>query len=129
VISLATDVDISRGNSLVLASDNAAPQVKDFSTKVCWLYQQALVSGKTYLLQHGVHQTKAKISQIQNKLDVINQSIEEGIESLKLNEIGSISLRTAQPIMADHYAENPANGAFILIDEFSNSTVGVGFLN
>jgi sulfate adenylyltransferase subunit 1 len=129
VISLATDVDISRGNSLVLASDNAAPQVKDFSAKVCWLDQQALVSGKTYLLQHGVHQTKAKISQIQNKLDVINQSIEEGIESLKLNEIGSISLRTAQPIMADHYAENPANGAFILIDEFSNSTVGVGFLN
>lgn len=129
VISLATDVDISRGNSIVLASDESAAQIKDFSAKICWLDQQALVTGKTYLLQHGVHQTKAKIAQIQNKLDVINQSTEEGIDSLKLNEIGSIALRTAQPIIADHYADNPSNGAFILIDEFSNSTVGVGFLN
>ena len=129
VISLATDIDISRGNSIVLASDESAAQIKDFSAKICWLDQQALVTGKTYLLQHGVHQTKAKIAQIQNKLDVINQSTEEGIDSLKLNEIGSIALRTAQPIIADHYADNPSNGAFILIDEFSNSTVGVGFLN
>jgi len=128
VISLATDVDISRGNSLVLASDTSAAQLKDFSATICWLDQQALVSGKTYLLQHGVHQTKAKISQIHTKLEVIHQTVEEGVDSLKLNEIGSITLRTAQPIMADPYAENPANGAFILIDEFSNSTVGVGFL-
>ncbi len=129
VLSLETDVDISRGNSMVLASDVSVPQVKDFSARVCWLDQQALIPGKTYLLQHGVHQTKAKISQIEHKLDVIHQTIEEGIDSLQLNEIGSISLRTAQAITADPYADNPANGAFILIDEFSNSTVGVGFLS
>jgi len=46
-----------------------------------------------------------------------------------LNEIGKISLRTAQAISADKYAENPSNGSFILIDEFSNSTVGVGFVD
>jgi sulfate adenylyltransferase subunit 1 len=50
------------------------------------------------------------------------------VDTLKLNEIGTIALRTAQPISADQYAANPANGAFILIDEFSNSTVGVGFV-
>ena len=128
VISLETDVDISRGNTLVLATENDAPQVKEFSANVCWLDQQALVAGKTYLLQHGVHQTKAKISQIEHKLDVINQSTETGIDALQLNQIGAITLRTAQAIMADSYASNPANGAFILIDEFSNSTVGVGFV-
>lgn len=128
VISLATDVDISRGNSLVLANDASAPQIKEFSAHVCWLDQQALVPGKTYLLQHGVHQTKAKVSQIDNRLDVIQQTTDSGIDSLQLNQIGQISLRTAQPLMADRYAENPANGAFILIDEFSNSTVGVGFI-
>jgi len=129
VISLATDVDISRGNTLVLANDADAPQLKEFSAKICWLDQQALVPGKTYLLQHGVHLGKAKISQIESRLDVINQTVETDIQSLKLNEIGSISLRTAQPVMADAYEKNPANGSFILIDEFSNSTVGVGFLN
>jgi sulfate adenylyltransferase subunit 1 len=72
--------------------------------------------------------TKAKISQITERLDVVAQSSTEGVDSLKLNEIGRISLRTAQPISADVYAKNPAHGSFILSDEFSNSTVGVGFV-
>ncbi|MHA8060536.1 sulfate adenylyltransferase subunit 1 [Aquirufa beregesia] len=128
VITLTTDVDISRGNSLVLASDTQAPQLKDFAAHICWLDHQALSPGKTYLLQHGVNLTKAKISQITERLDVVAQTSSQDVDSLKLNEIGGIQLRTAQPIMADVYAENPSNGAFILIDEFSNSTVGVGFI-
>ena len=128
VITLTTDVDISRGNSLVLASDTQAPQLKDFAAHICWLDHQALSPGKTYLLQHGVNLTKAKISQITERLDVVAQTSSQDVDSLKLNEIGGIRLRTAQPIMADVYAENPSNGAFILIDEFSNSTVGVGFV-
>ncbi|MFY9160247.1 sulfate adenylyltransferase subunit 1 [Aquirufa ecclesiirivi] len=128
VITLTTDVDISRGNSLVLASDTQAPQLKDFAAHICWLDHQALSPGKTYLLQHGVNLTKAKISQITERLDVVAQTSSQDVDSLKLNEIGGIQLRTAQPIMADVYAENPSNGAFILIDEFSNSTVGVGFV-
>jgi sulfate adenylyltransferase subunit 1 len=129
VITLSTDIDISRGNTLVKASEEMAPQLKDFSAQVCWLDHQALSAGKTYLLQHGIHITKAKISQIIERLDVVAQTSTEHVDSLKLNEIGRISLRTAQAIHADRYAENPANGAFILIDEFSNSTVGVGFVS
>ncbi len=129
VITLSTDIDISRGNTLVKASEEMAPQLKDFSAQVCWLDHQALSAGKTYLLQHGIHITKAKISQITERLDVVAQTSTENVDSLKLNEIGRISLRTAQAIHADQYADNPANGAFILIDEFSNSTVGVGFVS
>ena len=47
---------------------------------------------------------------------------------IKLNEIGWITVKTANPIYADKYEDNPANGSFILIDEMSNSTVGVGFV-
>lgn len=129
VITLEHDVDISRGNTLVLAEDSSAPQLKDFSAKICWLDHQALMAGKTYLLQHGVHLTKAKIVQVVEKLDVVAQTADTQVDSLKLNEIGSIHIKTAQPIIADKYAENPSNGAFILIDEFSNSTVGVGFID
>lgn len=129
VITLSTDIDISRGNTLILASEVEAPQLKDFSAQVCWLDHQALSPGKTYLLQHGIHITKAKISQITERLDVVAQTSTQNVDSLKLNEIGRISLRTPQAIHADRYADNPANGAFILIDEFSNSTVGVGFVS
>ncbi len=115
VITLSTDIDISRGNTLVKSTEESAPQLKDFSAQVCWLDHQALSAGKTYLLQHGIHITKAKISQITERLDVVAQTSTEHVDSLKLNEIGRISLRTAQAIHADRYADNPANGAFILI--------------
>jgi sulfate adenylyltransferase subunit 1 len=129
VMTLSNDIDISRGNSIVLASETNVPSLKDFSAKVCWLDHQALSSGKTYLLQHGIHITKAKITHITERLDVNQQTSTGEVGQLNLNEIGKISLKTAQAISADQYAENPSNGSFILIDEFSNATVGVGFVD
>ena len=61
-------------------------------------------------------------------IDVITQQASANPAQLKLNEIGDTVLRLAQPIYADVYADNPANGAFILIDEWSNTTAGVGFV-
>jgi sulfate adenylyltransferase subunit 1 len=45
-----------------------------------------------------------------------------------LNDIGEVQIKTAKPIFADIYKNNPRNGAFILIDEFNNHTVAVGFI-
>jgi len=59
----------------------------------------------------------------------VNQdTIVDAVSELKLNEIGEIILKTAKPIFADKYEYNPANGAFILVDDQTNSTVGVGFV-
>jgi sulfate adenylyltransferase subunit 1 len=52
----------------------------------------------------------------------------EDAPSFRLNDIGRITLKTAKPIFADIYKDNPRNGAFILIDEFSNNTVAVGMI-
>jgi sulfate adenylyltransferase subunit 1 len=51
-----------------------------------------------------------------------------GKNSLLLNDIGRVTIKTAKPVFADFYKENPRNGAFILIDEFNNNTVAVGFI-
>jgi len=50
------------------------------------------------------------------------------ISQFKLNDIGRVSIKTAKPVFADLYMENPRNGAFILIDEFNNNTVAAGFI-
>jgi sulfate adenylyltransferase subunit 1 len=50
------------------------------------------------------------------------------VTQFRLNDIGEVAIKTAKPIFADLYKENPRNGAFILIDEFSNHTVAVGFI-
>jgi sulfate adenylyltransferase subunit 1 len=90
--------------------------------------QQKLVPGKTYLLQHGINRVKAKVQGVQHVIDVTSNQLLEDKKELGLNDIGKIGIKLAAPIFADPYSVNPANGAFILIDEFSNSTVAVGFV-
>ncbi len=127
VITLERDVDVSRGNMLVKTKSTLEP-LKEITAKICWMDTNPLVAGKTYILQHGINDSKAKIVSLNKKEDVVKQETVDVVNELKLNEIGEITLKTAKPIFADKFEYNPANGAFILVDEFSHSTVGVGFV-
>ncbi|MGZ8544044.1 MAG: elongation factor 1-alpha C-terminal domain-related protein, partial [Flavisolibacter sp.] len=126
-IELEEDIDISRGN-MIVPEKTGFTQVNAFVSTLAWMDEQLLVPGKTYWLQHGVNLVKAKINQIQSKIDM--QSMEPAVDlsGFGLNDIGKVSIRTAKPIFADLYRNNPHNGSFILIDEFSNNTVAVGFI-
>ncbi|MFY0254381.1 sulfate adenylyltransferase subunit 1 [Chitinophaga sp. 30R24] len=126
VITLEDEIDSSRGNMLVKPAE-APAQLKEINADICWMDQQKLTTGKTYLLQHGVNRVKAKVQQINYVTDVTNHVQVTGKTDMSLNDIGRITLKTAAPIFADAYHENPANGAFILIDEYNNTTVAVGF--
>jgi len=130
VITLEDNIDLSRGNMLIKVGEKPESR-KEVNAKICWLDNRMLTVGKTYLLQHGINRVKAKITNISSVVDIKNMSLSNEAPvngGLTLNEIGWISLKTASPIFADKYEENPANGSFILIDESSNSTVGVGFV-
>lgn len=126
-VTLETDIDVSRGNMLTKATEAIEPQ-KSVQARVCWLDSQSLTAGKTYLVQHGVNIQKAKITALNSVMNIETMQLEESRSELKINEIGFVEFRTAQPLFTDKYEVNPANGAFILIDAMTNSTVGVGFV-
>jgi sulfate adenylyltransferase subunit 1 len=126
-ITLEDDIDISRGNMLVKVGEQ--PELsKELKARVCWMDTTPLQNGKTYLLQHGVNRQKTKVIGIQSVLSINNFEEEELPENIKLNQIGVVNFKLANPIFADSFEVNPPNGAFILIDEQSNGTVGVGFM-
>jgi sulfate adenylyltransferase subunit 1 len=127
VIELQDDIDVSRGNMIVNAQSNYA-QINSFDATLTWLDDTALTEGKNYLLQHGINRVKAKVTQLHSTLNIETMAKNTSVSSFGLNDIGTISVKTAKPIFADSYVENPANGTFILIDEQTNKTVGVGFL-
>ncbi len=124
-LTLEDDLDISRGDMLV-KSDEVPKVISEFKSDVCWLHQQPLLTNKTYLLQHGTSRTKAKVTHIQYVVDPIFQRKIESRETLGMNDIARVILRTAKPLPIDPYRVNKANGSFILIDETTNQTVGVG---
>ena len=49
-------------------------------------------------------------------------------DTLELNDIARVGLRLAEPIALDAYADLRATGAFILVDEATNETVGAGMV-
>jgi sulfate adenylyltransferase subunit 1 len=47
---------------------------------------------------------------------------ETDVETIQLNEIGKLEIKTASPLVFDSYKELRSNGGAILIDETTNLT-------
>lgn len=126
-VLLTDDIDISRGD-MIAAADDVPTLTKQISATVTWLDYNSLRPGQMFLLQHGVNRVKAKVLSVTNKIEVASLSETEQVDELKLNEIAQVELKLAKEIFADTYEQNKSNGSFILINEQSNNTSGVGFI-
>jgi sulfate adenylyltransferase subunit 1 len=125
-ILLDRELDISRGDLLVLAGEAPAP-ARTLDAILCWLHERPLESGRRYLVRHTTREAKAALAGIEWRIDV--NTLERGAaSSLALNDIARVSLKLAQPVFADPYSENRATGAFIVVDEATNDTVGAGMI-
>ena len=123
---LADEIDISRGD-MIVKSDEQPEQLKQIDATLCWLSETPLSPARTYLLRHTTREVKAKIAKIDYRLDV-NTLEQVPATALAMNDIARLTLKLAQPVFADPYAENRATGAFIIIDESTNNTVGAGMI-
>ena len=127
-VSLADDIDISRGD--MIARPNNRPRVaQEFDATVCWMADgSSLEPGRDYLIKHTTRTTRAKVTGLDYRLDVNSLHRDKEATALKLNELGRISLRTQVPLLLDEYSRNAATGSFILIDPNTNGTVGAGMM-
>ena len=125
-VLLENEIDISRGDMLV--DPASPPQVaREIAAMLCWLAETPLDPQRKYLLQHTTRAVRAKIDSIRYRIDV-NTQTEQLCQQLSMNDIARVQLKLAQPICFDRYADNRTTGAFILIDESSNNTVGAGMI-
>ena len=124
VLHLKDDVDISRGDMIVLTTNQ--PTVgQDMEARICWMDDRKdLQVGNKYTLQHGAARVRCVIKAIHHKIDVNTYDQLDAPNGLVLNDVAQILLRTATALPYDSYSQNRTNGAMILIDETSNITVG-----
>jgi sulfate adenylyltransferase subunit 1 len=125
-ILLEDEIDTSRGDMIVKTGSKIEP-VKQIEAHVCWLSETPMSSARTYIIRHTTRESKAKIGAISYKVDV-NTLEQQSATELKMNDIARIHFKLAQPLMVDSYAKNRAIGAFIVIDESTNNTVGAGMI-
>ncbi|MDE2429012.1 MAG: 50S ribosome-binding GTPase [Burkholderiales bacterium] len=125
-ILLEEYLDISRGDMLASA-ERPATLLKSVNADLCWLSEEPMDMRRKYWLKHTTRQVSARIVGIDTLLD-INTQERRPAETLKLNDIATVSINVQQPLAADSYDVLRSTGAFILIDEVTHQTVAAGMI-
>jgi bifunctional enzyme CysN/CysC len=127
-IELADDIDVGRGDVLVSGADDAVLPVpaRELDATVCWFADRPLRAGDRLALKQATTTVRATVQELHTRLDPETLDELDGPVELALNDIGTVTLRTSSVLVADAYADNRDSGAFILIDEHTNDTVGAG---
>ncbi len=126
VILLEDDLDISRGD-MIVPTNNQPKVSQDLIADICWMDTKALSLGNKYLLRQTTSSVKTAVKEISFRVDTqTHQKLD--VNTLELNQIGRIVLRTAKPIAFDPYEEIRGTGSFVLVDEGTNQTVAAGML-
>ncbi|MDA3833453.1 MAG: sulfate adenylyltransferase subunit CysN [Spirochaetales bacterium] len=126
-ITLEDEIDISRGD--MLCCPEQRPSYADqFEAHLVWMHEEQLLPGRSYLLKAGSATVPATVSALKHKINVNTLQREPG-KTLELNEVGICNISLTKPISFDSYQENRSTGNFILIDRFTNATVGAGMID
>ena len=127
VMTLADDIDLSRGDMLV-RENNQPDSIQDLDARICWLGEQPMRPGIRFELHHTSREVKAVVKEVVYKLDINTlHRLEEDL-SIGMNDIARVRIRTAAPLLVDDYRRNRATGSFILVDPGTRLTVAAGVL-
>ncbi len=124
---LADDVDISRGDVIAAAAE--APELTDeLSATLAWLADKPLRHNQKVLVKSGAKTVQAVVTELRTRFDEQKLATHEDPEALSLNEIGQVSLRTAEPLPVDRYSGRGRTGAFLVIDPADGTTLAAGLV-
>jgi sulfate adenylyltransferase subunit 1 (EFTu-like GTPase family) len=126
VVRLEDELDVPRGEMLV-APDDQPVCARTLTATVCWMSERPAQPGARFGVKHTTRWSRAILDAIESKLDV--ETLEHvPADGLALNDIATVTLRLAAPIMVDPYGVNRVTGAFVLTDEATNDTVAAGMV-
>jgi sulfate adenylyltransferase subunit 1 len=123
---LADDLDVSRGD-LIAAAATPPRLTSDLDATLCWLAERPLRAGARVLVKHGTRITPGIVTTLGSRLDTDSLAAEPA-ERLQINDIGQVSLRTAEALPVDDYADARSTGAFLVIDPADGVTLAAGLI-
>jgi sulfate adenylyltransferase large subunit len=126
-IRLEDDVDVSRGD-LLAGPDHPPVVARELTARVCWMADRPLADRARLLIKQTTRTVPARVEAIVSVVEI--ETLEDRLspEKMELNDLGLVRFRLAEPLVVDPYARNRGTGAFILVDESTNDTVGAGMV-
>jgi len=126
-VRLTDDLDVSRGD--MLADPERPPTVaRELLARLCWMSERPVEERSRVLVKHTTRTVTGRLEEIVSVVDIGTLEDRTSPGRLELNDLALVRLRLAEPLAVDPYPRNRATGAFILIDEATNETVGAGMV-
>lgn len=126
-LTLADEIDISRGDMLVKKDEQVAV-TQNVQAHLVWMNEAPLQAGKQYLFKFASKVTPGAVDAIDYRIDVNTQEHIPAVD-MQLNDIAVVNISLEQKVAVDTYARNRTTGAFIMIDRLTNATVAAGMVN
>lgn len=125
-VTLEDEIDISRGDMLVKSDD--IPKVSNYlMAMVVWMDDIPMQLNHNYIIKRATSVLNGTFDSIKFKKN-INTFEEIDTTQLELNDIAKCTLVLDREIAVDAYRKNRYTGSFIIIDKYTNSTVGAGMI-
>ncbi|HVK86611.1 MAG TPA: GTP-binding protein [Kofleriaceae bacterium] len=129
VVSLADDIDASRGSYVVAAAE--LPETlavrHTLTVEVAWMNARPAVRGQRLWVKHQTRRVNAQIAAITHKLDVVTGTSVPA-DKLAQNDLGTLELVLGDSVLATTYVADRALGSVLLIDPVEGDTVGAGLV-
>ena len=126
-LTLNSEIDVSRGD-LIHSSDNLDITLADqFAAYIIWMDNEKMLPERNYILRFINTYVTGQITDLHHIIN-INSYEEVASKTLELNDIGYCKIALNKSIPFTPYKENSELGSFVLIDQFTNRTIGAGMI-
>ncbi len=126
-VSLADDVDVSRGCMLVKEGEEPRSGTR-LSLLLCWLNHRPLALDRKYIVRQATNEALGVIKSVEYKVNINTLQKEHADTTVRMNDIARVSLRTSKVLNYDYYADNRVTGSLVVIDASTFETVGAGMI-
>lgn len=125
-ITLEDEIDISRGDMIVKSS--SIPKISNsLSVMMVWMNEAPMQLNTNYIIKRATSVINGSFKSVEYKKD-INTFEELKTDKLELNDIAKCTLQLDRQIAVDPYESNRYTGSFIVIDRYTNETIGAGMI-
>lgn len=126
MITLEDAIDISRGDMIV--GLDSIPQISNkLSVMLVWMNEVPMTIHRNYSIKCATSVMNGTFNTIEYKKDITTFK-EQSASRLELNDIAKCTLRLDRAIVVDPYEMNRYTGSFIVIDRYTNETLGAGMI-
>lgn len=119
-VVLDDDVDVARGDVLVAGPAAVTERLRG---EVCWMIDTPLQAGNRLWFKHGTRTGRATVDAVVAVHNVDSLTSHDA-DRLELNDLATVELTLAEPVVAAPYAVDRDSGRMILVDEATNVTAG-----